>query len=151
ATGKPTATAPVTTSLAKTADEARAEAEARAVADDRSAFVAIALRPQLPRGGEGKERVHAIVVDASRSTVGERFGRAWRRAWWVVREGGRRDAFVRVACGVPCQVMGAEPGRPTGGGGIAPGAAAADDVERFLGTIEPDGGSDLAAAVEAAR
>jgi len=132
-------------------EEKNADAQARAIVDDRSAFVAIALRPKLPRWSEGKERVHAIVVDSSRSMVGESFGRATRLASSIVREMDRRDEFVLLACDVTCQAMGAEPGRPMGSGPIAPSASAADDVERFLAGIEPDGGSDLVASVEAAR
>ncbi len=152
-TGKPTASAANVApgSRAVTEDEKRAEDEARVITDDRSPYVAIALRPKLPRWGEGKDRVHAIVVDASRSMVGERFGRATRLASSIVREMDRRDAFILLACDVTCQALGAEPGRPMGSGPVEPSAAAADDVERFLGTIEPDGGSDLAGAVEAAR
>ncbi|MCU0693480.1 MAG: hypothetical protein MUF54_18990, partial [Polyangiaceae bacterium] len=39
-------------------------------------YVAIALRPKLPRWSEGKFRDHVIVVDVSRSMVGERYSRA---------------------------------------------------------------------------
>src|SRR5262249_35067032 len=61
----------------------------------------------------------------------------------------RRDAFVLLACDTVCRPMTAQQG------GSAqpqpPGAEAAGDVERFLGSIEPEGGSDLAAAIGAAR
>src|SRR6185312_13575678 len=112
-------------------------------------YVAIALRPRLPRWQEAKERLHVLVVDASRSMFGERFARATHLASSIVREMDRRDSFLLLACDTTCRPMVADGGstaRPE-----APGAAAASDVERFLGTIEPDGGSDLAAAMGAAR
>ncbi|MFO0758993.1 MAG: VIT domain-containing protein [Byssovorax sp.] len=130
------------------ADKAAADATA-AILDDSSPYVAIALRPKLPRWREAKEHVFAIVVDTSRSMFGERFARASRLASTLVREMDRRDSFVLLACDTVCRPMTEERGasaRPE-----APGAAAAEKVERFLGQIEPDGGSDLSAAVGAAR
>jgi tetratricopeptide (TPR) repeat protein len=129
--------------------EAQAAAEAAsAMANDPSAYVAIALRPRLPRWSEGRERLHALVVDASRSMVGERYSRATRLAASIVREMDRRDAFVVLACDTVCRSMGAEGRAPEP---MAPSAAAAEDVTRFLGAIEPDGGSNLASAMAAAR
>ncbi|NUP08744.1 MAG: VWA domain-containing protein [Polyangiaceae bacterium] len=125
-------------------------AEAKALAEDGSPFVAFAVRPTLPRFPEGKERLHVIVVDSSRSMVGERFARATHLASSVVREMDRRDEFIVLACDTTCQAMGASEGRtiplPT-----EPSAEAAQQVESFLGSIEPDGGSNLLAAVQAAR
>jgi Mg-chelatase subunit ChlD len=147
ATGSPTATpakiAP------KTPEEKAAAAAAEAILGDTSPYVAIALRPRLPRWQEAKERLHVIVVDASRSMIGERFARATRLASGIVREMDRRDSFVVLACDTICRPMSGEAGgaaRPE-----VPGAAASEGVERFLGQIEPDGGSDLAAAMSAAR
>ncbi|WP_437732845.1 VIT domain-containing protein [Sorangium sp. So ce1335] len=122
-------------------------AAARAIATDTSPYVAIALRPRLPRWEQATSRRHAIVVDSSRSMIGERFARATRLASSIVREMDRRDEVVVLACDTLCRTLG-EGGaaRP-----MAPGAASADEVERFLGRIEPDGGSDLAAAMIAAR
>jgi Mg-chelatase subunit ChlD len=130
--------------------ETAADVEARALVSDTSPYVAIALRPKLPKLAEGRERLHVLVVDSSRSMVGERYSRATRLASELVRSMDRRDQFVLLACDVECQAMG------TGArGGLAtpsyPGADGAAEVERFLGTIEPDGGSNLLAAVEAAR
>jgi hypothetical protein len=135
---------------AKTADEKTAEDAARAIASDTSPYVAIALRPKLPRWQEAKERLHVIVIDSSRSMVGERFARASRLASTLVREMDRRDAFLLLACDTTCRPMisGSSFGTSSPS---APGAAAAGEVERFLGSIEPDGGSDPAAAVSAAR
>ena len=135
---------------AKSSEEKDAIDAAKAVAFDDSPYVAIAIRPKLPRWQEAKERVHAIVVDASRSMVGERFSRATRLASTIVREMDRRDSFVLLACDTVCRPMTTD-GRGSLPTPQAPGAAAAGDVERFLGSVEPDGGSDMAASVSAAR
>ncbi len=128
----------------------KAAAEAKALADDGSPYVALAVRPKLPRFPEGKERLHVIVVDSSRSMVGERFARATRLAASVVREMDRRDEFLVLACDTTCQAMGSSEGR-TIPLPLEPSAEAAQQVESFLGSIEPDGGSNLLAAVQAAR
>ncbi|WP_437315912.1 VIT domain-containing protein [Sorangium sp. So ce385] len=125
-------------------------AAARAVASDASPYVAIAIRPRLPRWEESTSRRHAIVVDASRSMVGERFARATRLASSIVREMDRRDEVVVLACDTLCRSLG-EGAQGGAARPMAPGAASAGEVERFLGGIEPDGGSDLAAAMIAAR
>ena len=130
--------------------ERDAKNEAKALSDDTSPYVAIAVRPQLPRWGEGHERLHVIVVDSSRSMVGERFARATHLASGLVREMDRRDSFMVLACDTTCQGMGAAAGRPLPEI-RQPGGDAADDVERFLGSIEPEGGSNLFAAMQAAR
>jgi hypothetical protein len=133
---------------AKTPEEKAAIEAAQAITSDTSPYVAIALRPKLPRWQEAKEWLHVVVVDSSRSMVGERFARATRLASSIVREMDRRDEFVLLACDTVCRSMDGAAGasRP-----LAPGAAAAGEVERFLGGVEPDGGSDLSAAMIAAR
>jgi hypothetical protein len=134
---------------AKSAEEKAAAETANAILDDKSPYVAIAVRPRLPRWQEAKERLHVIVVDSSRSMIGERFARATHLASSIVREMDRRDSFMVLACDTVCRPMSGE-----GGGSPkaeAPGAVAAGEVERFLGSIEPDGGSDLAASMTAAR
>ncbi|UQA61556.1 VIT domain-containing protein [Polyangium aurulentum] len=136
---------------AKTSEEKTAAEAARAIAFDPSPYVAIALRPKLPRWQEAKERLHVIVVDASRSMVGERFSRATRLASTLVREMDRRDSFVLLACDTVCRSMPGADGRTSTPSPSAPGATSAGEVERFLGAIEPDGGSDVAAAMSAAR
>lgn len=135
---------------AKTNDEKDATEAAKAIAFDSSPYVTIAVRPKLPRWQEAKERVHAIIVDTSRSMFGERFARATRLASSIVREMDRRDTFVVLACDTVCKPMttDSKASFPTPS---APGAAAAGEVERFLGGVEPDGGSDMSAAVSAAR
>ncbi|WP_438016365.1 FecR domain-containing protein [Sorangium sp. So ce315] len=135
------------------ADGAEREASlaaARAIASDTSPYVAIALRPRLPRWERATSRRHAIVVDSSRSMIGERFARATRLASSIVREMDRRDEVVVLACDTLCRTLG-EGGEGGAARPMAPGAASADEVERFLGRIEPDGGTDLAAAMIAAR
>lgn len=154
----------IDTSKAKNADEKAAMEAAQTVLNDQSPYVAIALRPKLPRWQEAKERVFAIVVDSSRSMFGERFARATRLASSIVKEMDRRDSFVLLACDTVCKAMtdspsGPEDNRrsnrfgnsPLTASPTAPGPAAAGNVERFLGSVEPDGGSDLAASVSAAR
>ncbi len=130
--------------------ETEAKANARNLSDDQSPFVAISLRPKLPRWGEGHERLDVIVVDSSRSMIGERFSRATRLAASMVREMDRRDSFMLLACDTTCQIMGAAPGAASPAA-REPSTAAADDVERFLGSIEPDGGSNLFTAMQDAR
>ncbi|APR83661.1 Low-complexity acidic protein [Minicystis rosea] len=133
----------------KPADQKVAKQAAAAILEDESPYVALALRPRLPRWQEAKERLHVIVVDASRSMFGERFGRATHLASSIVREMDRRDSFMLLACDTTCRPL-AE-GGSTSPRAAAPGPTAAADVERFLGSIEPDGGSDLAASMAAAR
>ncbi|WP_437895920.1 VIT domain-containing protein [Sorangium sp. So ce124] len=125
-------------------------AAAQAIASDTSPYVAIAIRPRLPRWQASTSRRHAIVVDSSRSMVGERFARATRLASSLVREMDRRDEVVVLACDTLCRSLG-DAGQGGAARPMAPGAASAGEVERFLGGIEPDGGSDLAAAMIAAR
>jgi ferric-dicitrate binding protein FerR (iron transport regulator) len=133
----------------QTPEEKAAFETAATILGDSSPYAAIALRPKLPRWTEAKERLHVIVVDSSRSMFGERFARARLLASSIVREMDRRDSFVVLACDTVCRPMSGESAgsaKPE-----APGASAAESVERFLGGIEPDGGSDIAAAMSAAR
>jgi ferric-dicitrate binding protein FerR (iron transport regulator) len=142
--GAPAQAAPV---KAATPDEKAAIEAARTIANDASPYVAIAVRPKLPRWQEQKERTHVIVVDTSRSMIGERFARARRLTSTIVKEMDRRDSFMVLACDTTCRGMdGTVAPRPS-----APGASAAADVEKFLSGIEPDGGSDIAASITAAR
>ncbi len=106
-------------------------------------FVAIALRPELPRQVQQLQRTYVLAVDASRSMVGERYRRAAALAVRVIRELDRLDRFTVVACDSTCQTM--------PGGLRAPGAQAAVETEHFLAGIAPEGGSDVAAAIRSAR
>jgi hypothetical protein len=148
---RPAAITPTTLARGKaqTADEKAAFETAATILNDGSPYAAIALRPKLPRWTEAKERLHVIVVDSSRSMFGERFARARLLASSMVREMDRRDSFVVLACDTTCRTMAGDSAgsaKPE-----APSASSAESVERFLGGIEPDGGSDLAAAMAAAR
>jgi hypothetical protein len=105
-------------------------------------FVAIALRPKLPKWSESKPRDQVIVVDAGRTMFGERFVRAKRLAIQMTQEMDRRDRVTVLACDVTCRAL--------PGGFVAPGAPSAHDVDAFLQATTPDGASDLAGAVRAA-
>ena len=110
---------------------------------DDSAYVALALRPKLPRWAEGKLRDQVIVVDSSRSMVGERYKRATRLAEAIVREMDKQDRVTVMACDTACKTMPQEK--------AGPGAATAARVRDFLNSVEPEGGSDLVGAVREAR
>lgn len=105
-------------------------------------FVAIALRPKLPKWSESKPRDQVIVVDVGRAMYGERFARAKRLAVQMTQEMDRRDRVTVMACDVSCKTM------PQGF--VGPGAPSAHDVDAFLTGVVPDGASDLVAAVRSA-
>lgn len=106
------------------------------------AYVALALRPALPRWTDMRPRDYAIVVDTSRSMVGERFARATRLARAVINEMDPRDRVVVLACDTTCRAM---------PGGLQPGGVqAARSAEAFLAGQEPAGASDLGAQVREA-
>ena len=105
-------------------------------------FVAIALRPKLPKWADVKPRDQVIVVDAGRGMFGERFKRAQRLAVQMTQEMDRRDRVTVLACDVSCRAM--------PGGFVAPGAPSAHDVDAFLAGVTPDGASDLVGAVRSA-
>jgi hypothetical protein len=105
------------------------------------AYVALALRPQLPRWGEARPRDYVFVVDASRSMVGERYTRATRLLGSIVTEMDRRDRLTVLACDVRCVAMRE---------GMVPASAdVARQVGAWLQAREPAGGSDLGAALRA--
>ncbi|HEU4537896.1 MAG TPA: VIT domain-containing protein, partial [Polyangiaceae bacterium] len=119
----------------------RPAAEGKA-GEDASPYVVLALRPKLPRVREQKARDHVLVVDASRSMVGERFARARALAAALVREMDGEDRARVLACDTTCRPLGPA---------LTPGAAAADAVTAFLDGVTPDGASDLGAIVRAAQ
>jgi len=108
---------------------------------DRS-YVALLLRPELPRRAEYQPRDYALVVDSSRSMIGENYRRALAVVERMIRELDRHDRVSVLACDSECQSW--------PGGYQTPGDAAADAAGRFLRSIEPEGASDLALAVERA-
>lgn len=103
--------------------------------DDEAAYVALALRPKLPRARERQVHEHVLVVDRSRSMVGERLARAKAVAVAMAREADDQDRISVLACDTTCERM------PEGS--MAPGARAAEAVERFLGGMQADGASDV--------
>ncbi|MBN1610585.1 MAG: FecR domain-containing protein [Polyangiaceae bacterium] len=108
-----------------------------------SPYVALALRPKLPRGDTAAARSYVFVVDSSRSMYGESYQRASAVAVRTIRELDPTDRATVLACHVECNALPA--------GFLPAGAGAAKAAEEFLRGIEPHGGSDLSAAVEAAR
>ena len=106
------------------------------------AFVAMALRPTLPHWTEARSRDYAIVLDASRSMVGERLARAVRLTRAMVAEMDPRDRVVVLACDTTCREM--------PGGLQYAGASTVRVVEQFLGNLDAAGGSDLVAQMRAA-
>jgi Mg-chelatase subunit ChlD len=110
---------------------------------DESPYVALALRPKLPRRREEQASEQVIVVDTSRSMVGERLGRAKAVVRAMVKEVGDRDRVQVLACDSECVAWPA--------GSAEGGAEASANAERFLSGIVPDGASDLSAMVRQAR
>jgi hypothetical protein len=112
-------------------------------ATDSSPYAIIALRPKLPRvQGEGS-RDTAIVVDTSRSMIGERLAKARALATSMVAEMDPRDRVVVLACDVTC--------RSWEKGLTEAGPRAGDAAERFLAGTTADGASDVLAMVRAGR
>ena len=109
-------------------------------AEDSSPYVALALRPKLPRAERETHRSVALVVDTSRSMLGESYRRASDLAVRLARELDESDRVTVLACDVECRTL--------PGGSIAPGPAAAQSVKQFLAGITPEGGSDLVGSVK---
>jgi hypothetical protein len=107
-----------------------------------SPFVALTLRPKLPSRVAARGRDQVLVVDRGRAMFGERLRRASGLTAAIVQQMDRRDRVTVLACDLSC--------RPMPGGWLAPGAAAAHDVEAFLAGMEADGATDLVGAVRAA-
>ena len=106
-------------------------------------YVLMALRPKLPRSAEQLERAFVLVVDASRSMVGERYRRASELAVRLVEELDQLDRFTALACDTTC--------RQLPGGLRFPGHQAAKELAGFLAGIEPEGASDLGAIMRSTR
>ncbi|MBI4705730.1 MAG: FecR domain-containing protein [Deltaproteobacteria bacterium] len=124
-------------------DGERGERAMRAETGPEAGYVAIALRPRLPRRAQEAQRAFALVVDASRSMYGERYRRAAALAQRVVSETDPLDQLTVLACDTTCRTL--------PGGLRHPGTQTAAEVQRFLQGVTPEGGSDLGAAVRAAR
>ncbi|HVW28322.1 MAG TPA: VIT domain-containing protein, partial [Polyangiaceae bacterium] len=139
----PNAGAEVTAWAYRPGPDEVAGAKGGAGPSDAAAYVALALRPKLPRTFDGVERDFAIVVDSSRSMYGERFRRAAAIAESIVREMDRGDRVTVLACDTTC--------REAPGGLSSAGPEAARAVSEFFASVTPEGGSDVAAAVRRGR
>ena len=105
-------------------------------------YVAIALRPKLPRVEENARRDFALVVDSSRSMFGETYQRAIKLATRFAAELDPADRVTVLACDSQCRAL--------PGGLAAPGQDTTARINKFLAGITPDGASDVAGAVAAA-
>jgi hypothetical protein len=116
---------------------------ASASGDDGSPYVALALRPKLPRRKEKEAHEQVFVVDTSRSMVGERLRRAKALVGGMIRELEESDHVQVLACDVGC--------RPWPQGSVEAGSEAAEAAERFLSGEEADGSLNLAEVVKEGR
>ncbi len=106
-------------------------------------YVALALRPKLPRVANDQQRAYAFVVDSSRSMYGESFKRASRLTARMVRELDEGDFFTVLACDTTC--------RQLPGGLQEPSPGQARTVETWLDSVQPEGASDPTAGIREAR
>jgi hypothetical protein len=132
----------VVVELAKKDESAQVTTVAYQPSTGGDAFVAMTLSPTLPHVTDRTPRVNAIVVDSSRSMVGERWTRASALAARMIDEMDARDSFTLLACDVRCV--------PMSGGVQDAGRDAATRAHAFLAGITPDGASDLGNALDAA-
>ncbi len=109
---------------------------------DDASYVAIALRPQLPHWSDARPRDYAIVVDTSRSMVGERMTRAARLARTMVSEMDPRDRVTVLACDTECREIPAHLQYAS--------AESVRGIEAFLQAETAAGATDLVAQVRAA-
>lgn len=109
--------------------------------DASAPYVALAVRPRLPRSSEASPRRFAVIVDSSRSMFGERYRRAALVATRFVRELDPRDGVRVLACDSSCRELDG-----VRGGGEGAGRA----TEAFLSSITPEGGSDVTGAIRRA-
>jgi hypothetical protein len=107
-----------------------------------ASYVALSLAPTLPRSPDAVSRTQVLVVDSSRSMVGERYTRASALAAKVIEEMDPRDRFALLACDLSCVPMAIAPGVPS--------KTAAEEARKFLATITPEGASNVIGAVESA-
>lgn len=117
-----------------------AEASAQA-ADDTAPYLAMALRPNLPRTARDERRAYAFVVDRSRSMLGENLRRAAEVTARIIRELPSEDSVTVLACDAQCDTYRR--------GAQAPDATMASDIQRWLTAQNAEGASDLTGAVRA--
>jgi hypothetical protein len=107
---------------------------------DARPYVALALRPQLPKATQREGgRAVALVVDTSRSMFGENHRRATSLAARIAGELEPGDRVTVLSCDSSCREMPGEL-RPAG-------RQAARDARRFLESQTPEGASDVTRAV----
>ncbi len=107
--------------------------------DGSAPYVAMAVRPRLPRRSDDAQRAYVFVVDSSRSMFGERYKRAAALTARTIKELDRLDRFTVLACDTTC--------RSLPGGMRVPSHEASREVKQFLDGITPEGGSDPAASM----
>ncbi len=107
-----------------------------------AAYVAMVLRPSLPRRTQHEPRDYVFIADSSRSMIGESYRRASALIERTIREMDRNDRFTVLACDSICERF--------PGGLQLPGPEGANATLRFLESIQPEGASDLGFAVEEA-
>lgn len=139
---QPTPTTPTTPPSNGTGGANVAQAGSATTAPDESSYVAIALRPQLPRWSDSHPRDYSIVIDTSRSMIGERIARASRLARAMVAEMDPRDRVTVLACDLTC--------REIQGGLRFASSDTVRAIESFLSNEQPQGATDLVAQVRAA-
>jgi tetratricopeptide (TPR) repeat protein len=114
----------------------------RTVAADTRPTAVLALRPKLPRWQEAKARDYMIVLDASQSTVGERFTREIELAASLVEQMDRRDRFSVMTCDSECRRLG-DLRSPTSQG--------EGEMKDWLGKQTAAGATDVVESIRAAR
>ena len=103
-------------------------------------YVSLTLRPELPRAVDDRARTEIIVVDASRSMVGERWLRATSLAARMIEELDPRDRFVLLACDATCSSFSDAP--------LAPAKDVPAKVRDFFAARSPDGATDVVRSIE---
>jgi vault protein inter-alpha-trypsin-like protein/VWA domain-containing protein/FecR-like protein len=119
-----------------------ADVTAWAYKDEGDPFVALALRPKLPRWEHEAWRDQVIVVDGGHSMTGDRFHQATKIAAEIAQQMDRRDRVTVLVCDVTCRRL------PEGW--LAPGAPTAHAIDAFVADVTPDGATDLVGAVRTA-
>ncbi len=110
--------------------------------DADAAYVALALRPKLPRWETKHQRAYVLAVDVSRSMYGEQYRRATALTRRIIAEMDRSDAVMVLACHAEC--------RPLLDGLVAPSPQVAEQVYAQLNRERPEGASDLVNTIEQA-
>ena len=105
-------------------------------------YVALALRPKLPKTRSQGARDLTLVVDSSRSMFGEAYRRATALAAKIVGEMDRGDRVTVLVCDSVCKRLPA--------GYQLASRATAEGVRQFLSAVAPDGASDPGASLREA-